>query len=113
MGRDQGVNQMSYAIYRDKLTNKIRKVQKNHDDIYSPEKLEELREDFNKNPTNDRVVSIVDNDLIGEILDYLDETEQLQDNWKSAIKKDLLENIGRAQSELNDLEMFVHNFGAK
>ncbi len=103
---------MSYAIYRNKSDNKIKKVSK-VTDKYSLEEIEKLVSDFNNKENEDRTVETNDNDLIGEILDYLEETEQLQNNWKSAIKKDLLENIERSQSELNDLEMFVNNFEDK
>ena len=101
---------MSYAIYRNKSDNRICKIHKVANK-YSTEETEKLVIDFNNKKNKDSIVETNDNTLIGEILDWLEETEQLQNNWKSIIKKELLENINRSQSELNDLEHFVYHFG--
>ena len=99
---------MSCAIYRNKSDNKISKIEKITGD-YTPEKLEILVQTFN-NKDNDRTVELSNNNIISEIIEYLENTKQLQDNWESAIKKELLEQIERTQYELNDLESFVNNF---
>lgn len=96
-----------FIIYRNKSDKKIAKISKTREN----KPLLELKELAKNWDDPDRSAEINENSLIGEILDYLEETDQLKEDWKTSIKTDLLDNIRRSQSELNDLEQFVNNFG--
>ena len=96
-----------YIIYRKKSDKKISKIST------APEKetLASLKEKAENWEDPERYAEINENELIGEILDYLDGRDKFTEDWKSSIKNELLDNIHRSQYELDDLEMFVSNFG--
>ncbi len=97
---------MNYIIYRKKADKKISSIRKSQENYT----LEELKGKAKNWEDPDRYAEINENDLIGEILDHLDKTDQLQEDWKSSIKKEFIEHIERAQYELNDLEHWVNTF---
>ncbi len=99
----------NYVIYREKSNKDISRIEKAPADR-SLEELKEKVKEFNSNPENSRVVEVGENQLIIDILDYLFDTEKLQNNWRSCFKRDLLEEVRSAQYSLNSLESFVEGF---
>lgn len=94
-----------YIYYRNKTDNKICKIHP-APDKYTKRELEGKAENWK---SEDRTAHIIGDPILSEIMQYLDETKQLQENWKSSIKKEFLEYIRDAKCELNELEEWVEN----